>query len=70
MSGFDDQLRPTGAFGLAEDPVHDQALDGTMPAHVVIDRRALRRVLLEGLDGVVEFGRRCTGYEIDSRMPA
>ncbi|WP_433337535.1 FAD-dependent oxidoreductase [Spirillospora sp. CA-294931] len=65
VSGFDDQLRPTGVFDLDEDLAPDQDLDRIMPAHVVIDRRALHRVLLEGLDGVVEFGRHCVGYEVD-----
>lgn len=61
VSGFDDRLRPTGEFALAGEPVPA----GTMPAHVVIERSALRGVLLTGLDGVVEFGRRCVGYETD-----
>ncbi|WP_378741814.1 FAD-dependent oxidoreductase [Nocardia brasiliensis] len=37
----------------------------TMPAHTVIDRQVLRRVLLTGLDDIVQFGRRCIGYDSD-----
>ncbi|WP_229908294.1 FAD-dependent oxidoreductase [Amycolatopsis oliviviridis] len=61
VSGFDERLRPAGVFALDEDPVPDDV----MPSHVVIDRRILRQVLLDGLDEVVEFGRRCVGHEAD-----
>ncbi|GAA3620568.1 FAD-dependent monooxygenase [Nonomuraea rosea] len=32
------------------------------PAPLAVDRQALRHILLTGLDDVVSFGRRCTGY--------
>ncbi|WP_330230517.1 FAD-dependent monooxygenase [Nocardia sp. NBC_00508] len=64
-NGFDHQLRPTGVFTL-DDPAPGSATDGDiMPAHTVIDRQVLRRVLLTGLDGIVHFGRRCVGYDSD-----
>ncbi|WP_228787331.1 FAD-dependent oxidoreductase [Nocardia terpenica] len=58
VNGFDQTLRPTGVFAL-DDPVSDH----DMPAHTVVDRRVLRRILLTGLDEVVHFGHRCIGYE-------
>ncbi|WP_225728255.1 MULTISPECIES: NAD(P)/FAD-dependent oxidoreductase [unclassified Nocardia] len=61
VGGFDELLRPTGVFEL-----DDAALDGdTMPAHTVIDRELLRRILFTGLDEVVRFRHRCVGYEYD-----
>ncbi|WP_433664159.1 FAD-dependent oxidoreductase [Nocardia sp. CA-128927] len=36
-----------------------------MPAHTVLDRQVLRRILLTGLDDVVHFGRHCVGYDED-----
>ncbi|MFI6043945.1 FAD-dependent oxidoreductase [Nocardia sp. NPDC051321] len=59
VNGFDHQLRPTGVFAL-DDPPGD-----ALPAHTVLDRQVLRRILLTGLDDVVHFGRRCIGYDRD-----
>lgn len=63
VSGFDDQLAPTGSFPLQQGPSPVGDLDHDVPAHVVLDREVLREVLLTGLDDVVEFGRRCVGYD-------
>ncbi|WP_433574995.1 FAD-dependent oxidoreductase [Nocardia brasiliensis] len=62
VRGFDAQLSPTGLFTLDE-PAPGQSVGAeVMPAHTVIDRRILRRILLSGLDDAVHFGRRCVGY--------
>ncbi|MFI6170454.1 FAD-dependent oxidoreductase [Nocardia sp. NPDC051052] len=63
VTGFDHQLRPTGVFTL-----DDPASSDVMPAHTVIDRRVLRRILLTGLDDVVHFGRCCVGYDRDGEV--
>ncbi|PXX61110.1 FAD binding domain-containing protein [Nocardia tenerifensis] len=34
-----------------------------MPAHTVLDRHVLRRILLTGLDDIVHYGRECVGYD-------
>lgn len=60
VNGFDHQLRSTGVFAL-----HDPAPRHVMPAHTVLDRQVLRRILLTGLDDVVHFGCRCVGYDRD-----
>ncbi|WHT22959.1 FAD-dependent monooxygenase [Crossiella sp. CA-258035] len=59
VTGFDEQLRQTAVFELAAD---------LLPAPVVLDRHVLRQVLLRGLDNVVEFGRRCVGYQADGEV--
>ncbi|WP_067540803.1 FAD-dependent oxidoreductase [Nocardia crassostreae] len=62
VSGFDHRMRPNGVFLLDDaDSTTEQ-----MPAHTVIDREVLRRVLLTGLEDVVHFGRRCVGYESET----
>ncbi|MGH8879962.1 MAG: FAD-dependent oxidoreductase, partial [Stackebrandtia sp.] len=64
VGGFDHLLRRTGEIGLDEpDPSTDA---GIMPAHTVIDRPLLRRILLSGLGDIVHFGRRCVGYDADA----
>ncbi|WP_280429289.1 FAD-dependent oxidoreductase [Nocardia brasiliensis] len=62
VHGFDAQLSPTGVFALDEPAPEQSAGAEVMPAHTVIDRRILRRILLSGLGGAVHFGRRCVGY--------
>ncbi|MFB8277595.1 FAD-dependent oxidoreductase [Nocardia colli] len=65
VNGFDHQLRPTGVFPL-DDPTPDRpAHDDAMPAHTVLDRQVLRRILLTGLDEIVHFGRSFVGYDED-----
>lgn len=59
VNGFDEHLRPAGVFELARNP----AAEDVMPAHVVIDRRVVRRILLDGLDEVVQFDRRRVGHD-------
>ncbi|WP_246011570.1 FAD-dependent oxidoreductase [Nocardia mexicana] len=65
-NGFDHRLRPTGVFAL-DDPVPSPGTaEHLLPAHTVVDRQVLRRILLAGLDDVVHFGRRCVGYDSDA----
>lgn len=63
VQGFDHRLRPTGAFPLDDS---DPAADTGMPAHTVLDRQVLRRILLTGLGDIVHFGHRCIGYDSDT----
>ncbi|MEU7219477.1 FAD-dependent oxidoreductase [Nocardia iowensis] len=65
-NGFDHQLRPTGVFFLDDSEPGPATHADTMPAHTVIDRQVLRRILLTGLDDIVHFGRRCLGYDSDA----
>ncbi|MFF0488536.1 FAD-dependent oxidoreductase [Nocardia sp. NPDC004068] len=65
INGFDPQLRATGIFAL-DDSESESTTGGLMPAHTVIDRHVLRRVLLSGLDDVVHFGRRYVGYDSEA----
>ncbi|MYW89270.1 FAD-dependent monooxygenase [Amycolatopsis rubida] len=56
-------------------PSRTSYLNGTPPEEPVerdvsINRRTLREILLHGLDGVVEFGRECTGYRLDDAVTA
>lgn len=64
VSGFDHQLNPTGVFALHDDLGSADGVGARMPAHVVLDRELLREVLLSGLEDVVEYGRRCVGYDV------
>lgn len=63
VSGFDDQLAPTQVFPLQHGPGSFSELAHGMPAHTVLDRDVLRKVLLTGLDDAIEYGRRCVGYD-------
>ncbi|MFI9504561.1 FAD-dependent oxidoreductase [Nocardia sp. NPDC052566] len=64
VNGFDPELRSTGVFTL--DGPAPSADGGIMPAHTIIDRQVLRRILLSGLDDVVHYGHRCVGYDSDA----
>jgi 2-polyprenyl-6-methoxyphenol hydroxylase-like FAD-dependent oxidoreductase len=63
VSFLDERLRPLLTFDLPEtDPY---SIDAQRP----ITRGALRRVLLEGLDDVVHFGKRFVGFEDRPNAP-
>ncbi|WP_028926110.1 FAD-dependent oxidoreductase [Pseudonocardia acaciae] len=61
VNGFDHHLRATGVFPL-DDPTPEPG-HAEMPAHTVIERHVLRRILLTGIEDVVHYGRRCVGYD-------
>ncbi|MGW7002180.1 FAD-dependent oxidoreductase [Streptomyces sp. NPDC054933] len=58
---FDEQLTPGPARDLSDSRgVGNPAAD--VPEHLVVDRSTLRRILYTGLENVVRFGARVTGY--------
>ncbi|MER6386075.1 FAD-dependent monooxygenase [Streptomyces sp. NPDC001250] len=58
---FDEQLTPSPARDLSDSRgVGNPASD--LPEHLVVDRSTLRRILHTGLEDVVRFGDRVTGY--------
>jgi 2-polyprenyl-6-methoxyphenol hydroxylase-like FAD-dependent oxidoreductase len=57
LAAYDEHLNPQWA------PEFDDPRGDAPDKIDAVDRMTLRRVLLTGLDGVVHFGRRCTGFE-------
>ncbi|MGW1049092.1 NAD(P)-binding protein [Streptomyces sp. NPDC002521] len=58
---FDAQLTPGPARDLSDSRGIGDPASG-LPEHLVVDRSTLRRILYTGLEGVVRFGARVTGY--------
>jgi 2-polyprenyl-6-methoxyphenol hydroxylase-like FAD-dependent oxidoreductase len=58
---FDDQLTPGPVRELAASRGTSNP-DSDLPEHLVVDRSTLRRILYTGLEQVVRFGARVTGY--------